>query len=146
MAGWDWLSKPAQGYSWRFVLRVLVKAGVLFAVLNVLFALLMPLPALGQLSLYNGPLPGRLRLPYGEDAARSYNLSLNSLDAMFAAHVIDAASDDEFRVLVLGDSSTWGFLLPPEQTLTAHLNALGLTTPDGQRMRFYNLGYPIMSL
>jgi hypothetical protein len=49
-------------------------------------------------------------------------------------------------VLLIGDSSTWGFLLPPGQTLAAHLNAAGLRHPDGRKVRVYNLGYPVMSL
>ena len=53
---------------------------------------------------------------------------------------------DEFRVILIGDSSTWGFLLQPGETLTAALNRLGYSLPDGRRVRFYNLGYPVMSL
>lgn len=147
MAAWEWLTKPQTGYRWGFVGRVALKALLLFLALNLLFALTNPLPFLGGLSLYNGLFPGRERLPYGENPAQSYNLSLDNLDAMFASHVVATPkAADEFRVLLLGDSSTWGYLLPPEDTLAAMLNAAGLSTDDGRRVVVYNLGYPIMSL
>lgn len=147
MAAWDWLTKRQEDYRWAFVGRVALKALFLFVLVNVLFALVAPLPFLGRLSLYNHLFPGRERLPYGENPAQSYNLSLDNLDAMFASHALAAPkAADEFRVLLLGDSSTWGFLLPPGDTLAAMLNAAGLSTDDGRRVRVYNLGYPIMSL
>jgi len=147
MPKWDWLTKPASPYTWPFALRVLIKAAVLFVVLNVLFALADPLPALGRLSIYNVLVPGRQRLPYGENPARSYSLSLNSLDAMFFSHAVARPkAPDEYRVLLIGDSATWGFLLHPQDTLAGYLDAAGLITADGRRVRAYNLGYPIMSL
>jgi hypothetical protein len=147
MAKWDWLERPAAPYTPGFLLRVLVKAALLFAALNAAFALLDPLPALGQLSLYNRLFPGRHRLPYGEDPARSYNLSLWNLNAMLESHeVARPKAAGEFRVLVMGDSSVWGVLLRPDETLAAYLNAGGYAAPDGRTMRFYNLGHPIMAL
>ncbi len=132
----------------KLVRNVLVKAALFFVVANLLFAAFNPLPWLGGLSLYNGALPGRLRLPFGEEPQKAYNLSLNSLEAMFASHVLTGAPKpaDEFRVLLLGDSSVWGFLLENEDTLAAQLNAAGLHAPDGRALRFYNLGYPTISL
>lgn len=133
--------------NWRFALRVVVKAALLFVLINVLFALLRPLDALGRLSLYNTAIPGRDRLPYGENPAQSYNLSLFNIPAMFASHeVSQTKADDEFRVLMLGDSATWGWYLKHDETFTAYLNAQNLTTDDGRRIVIYNLGYPIMSL
>lgn len=128
--------------------RVLAKALLLFFLLNLLYALLQPQPALGRISLYNRLFPGRVRLPYGDVPERAYNLSLFNLEAMLASHEISAApkSPAEYRVLLVGDSSTWGFLLPPEETLSAQINRLGLSLPDGRRVRAYNLGYPVMSL
>jgi hypothetical protein len=132
----------------RFVRNVLIKALVLFIAANVLFAFTNPLPALGRLSAYNGLFPGRLRLPYGDRPDLAYNLSLFNLDAMFASHEIASGRKpaDEFRVVLIGDSSTWGFLLRPEDTLSALLNARGLVTPSGKQVRVFNLGYPTMSL
>jgi hypothetical protein len=132
----------------RFVRNVLIKALGLFIAANVLFAFTNPLPALGQLSAYNGLFKGRVRLPYGDRPDLAYNLSLFNLDAMFASHEIAGGRKpaDEFRVVLVGDSSTWGFLLHPEDTLSAWLNARGLATPSGKQVRVYNLGYPTMSL
>jgi hypothetical protein len=147
MSGWAWLTQPRVAYRWGFVARVLLKALVLFVLVNLAFALLDPLPALGRVSVYNTLVPGRERLPYGEDPEQSYSLSLNSIDAMFASHQLARPkAGDEYRVLVMGDSSVWGFLLRPDDTLTAYLNAAGLRANDGRVMRFYNLGYPIMAL
>jgi len=128
-------------------LRVIVKALILFLVLNLAFAAWDP-SGLGGLSLYNRLFPGRARFPFGEDPAQSYNLSLSSLPAMFASHVLTAGPKpaDEFRVLVIGDSSVWGILLRPEQTLAGQLNAAGLKACDGRTVRAYNLGYPTLSL
>jgi len=99
-------------------------------------------------SLYNRLFAGRERFPFGEDSAQSYNLSLFNLDAMFASHVIAAGQKlaNEYRVIVIGDSSTWGTLLRPEETLAGQLDAAGLTTADGRTVRVYNLGYPTISL
>jgi hypothetical protein len=133
--------------TWAFAARVVIKAALLFVLVNVLFAALRPLDALGRLSLYNVLLPGRERLPYGEDPARAYNLSLNSIPAMLASHVLTRPkADDELRVLLLGDSNTWGWRLTPDETLAGQINAAGLMLADGRRVVAYNLGYPIMSL
>jgi hypothetical protein len=132
----------------KFVTNVVIKGLFLFGVLNVLFAYLQPLPLLGKISAYNILFPGRMRLPYGDNPDLSYNLTLTQLDAMFATHEIEARSKnpDEYRVLMIGDSSTWGFLLQPTETISGQLNSLNFTFPDGRLLRSYNLGYPGMSL
>lgn len=133
----------------RFVGSVLLRTALLLLAINLAFAWLDPLPVLGRLSAYNSLFPGRVRLPYGDDPARDYNISLFSLEAMIASHEIAGLAPprpDEFRVLLLGDSSVWGFLLRPDETVAAQLNHAGLILPDGRRVRAYNLGYPIMSL
>lgn len=133
---------------YRFIGRVLLKTALLFLLFNLAYVVLHPLPALGRLSLYNHLLPGRLRLPYSDDPARSFNMSIPQLDAMFASHIIDgtAKTSDEFRVLLIGDSSVWGYLLKPTETLSARLNALNLQSSDGRLVRVYNLGYPTSSV
>ena len=141
----QWLYTPARPFTWGFFVRVVVKAAILFAVLNVAFALLKPLPTLGRLSAYNTLLPGRERLPYGENPAESYNLNLYNLPAMMASHTWAAADEREFRVLLVGDSSVWGILLRPEDTLAGQINRLDLRA-DGRPVRAYNFGYPTMSL
>ncbi|OGO25092.1 MAG: hypothetical protein A2W33_06500 [Chloroflexi bacterium RBG_16_52_11] len=132
----------------KFVRNVLVKATILFLVTNLLFMIKDPLPSLGRLSLYNQIFPGRQRLPYGDNPDRSYNLTLNNLAAMFASHELAVGNkpDDEYRVILVGDSATWGYLQKPEQTLSAQISQLGVILPDGRRVRAYNLGYPVMSM
>jgi len=128
--------------------RLLLKTLLLFAAFNLLFAVTNPLPALGHLTAYNHFFPGRPRLPFGDQPELAYNLSLYNLEAMFAAHEIanGPKPTDEYRILLLGDSSVWGFLLTPEQTLTGILNQAGLVTASGQHIRAYNLGYPTLTL
>lgn len=131
--------------SWRVLARIALKAAVLFIILNLAFAIVQPLEALGHLSVYGTIVPPRLRLPYGDNPAASYSLSIDSLPAMFATHAIARPkADDEFRVVVLGDSQTWGWLLPPAQTI-AQVNAQRRMTGD-RRIVIYNLGYPVLSL
>ena len=134
--------------SWGFIWRVLLKTIVLFALINMVYVLLNPLPLLGRVSMYNGLFPGRLRLPYGDDPDLSFNITLSHLEAMFAAHEIQGVnkSEEEFRVVIIGDSSVWGFLLEPGQTLSAQINESELRTDDGKTVRAYNLGYPTMSV
>jgi hypothetical protein len=132
----------------RMVGRVILKALALFLVVNIVFLWLYPLEALGRLSAYNLLFPGRLRLPYGDNPEKAYNLSLYNLEAMFAAHELAGKSKapNEYRVLVIGDSATWGFLQEPEDTLAGAINAQQVVLPDGRSVRAYNLGYPVMSL
>lgn len=133
--------------TFRFVRNVFLKGMLLFLAFNLVWALVDP-GGLGKLSLYNTVLRGRERLPYGEDPAESYNLSLYDVGVMFASHKITGTpkSPDEFRVIVIGDSSVWGTLLKPEETLAGLLNSANLHTTDGRSVRFYNLGYPTLSL
>src|SRR5579859_241864 len=140
MAGWDWLTKPKTPYTWRFFRNVLIKGFALFALANVAFALLNPLPWLGGVSIYASLVPARDRLPYGSNPDESYNLSLQNLDALFASHVLSSTpkASDEYRVLLIGDSSVWGVLLDAQDTLAGRLNAAGLHTTDGKRVRVYN--------
>ncbi|MBZ0279278.1 MAG: hypothetical protein K8L97_00975, partial [Anaerolineae bacterium] len=76
-----------------------------------------------------------------------YSLSLNNIPAMFASHVIShAKAEDEFRVVLMGDSSTWGWRLENRDTLAGQINVGDYRMADGRRVVAYNLGYPIMSL
>ena len=124
---------------------LLLKGTLLFIVFNLAFPFINRAP-FGKLSFYNSIYPGRERFPFGE-ARESYNLSLFDLDAMFASHVLAGASKapDEYRVLLIGDSSVWGTLLRPEQTLAGQLNQRKITA-CGKTVRTYNLGYPTISL
>lgn len=128
------------------LLNALWKGLILFLAINLLFAALQP-GVFSRISLYNSLFPGRERLPFGENIQRSYNLSLYDLDAMFASLNLNRNKPaDEYRVLVIGDSSVWGTLLRPSETLPGQLNALHLSACDGRTVAAYNLGYPTMSL
>ena len=140
-------TSPRRPLDWPTLGRIVLKALLLFALLNAAFAAARPLESLGRLSLYNAPFPGRARLPYGERPADDYNLTLNNLPAMFAAHELARPkAADEFRVLLMGDSGTWGWFLANRDTLAGQLNALGLRAADGRRVVVYNLGYPVLAL
>jgi hypothetical protein len=130
---------------WRYLVDVGARTLILLAAANVLFAAADPMPALGSLTLYNGLLPGRTRLPHGYQPAVANNLTIFNLNAIFASHEIAAPKPaDEFRVVILGDSSIWGATLAEDETRTAFLNAHELTHA-GMRVRFYNIGYPRFS-
>jgi len=124
---------------------LLIKATILFLLFNFAFIFINNLP-LGKLSLYNRIFPGRERFPFGE-TPESYNLSLFDLDAMFVSHVLAGTKKtaSEYRVLLIGDSSVWGTLLTPEQTLAGQLNANNVTACN-KNVHAYNLGYPTISL
>ncbi len=66
---------------------------------------------------------------------------------MFASHVLAGTkkTTNEYRVLLIGDSSVWGTLLTPEQTLAGQLNASNITACN-KNVHAYNLGYPTISL
>ncbi|HEY3289866.1 MAG TPA: hypothetical protein VGK87_07055 [Anaerolineae bacterium] len=132
----------------QMALRVVGKGLLLFVICNLLFVGIDPAAGMGRISAYNSLFPGRTRLPYGDHPERAYNVSVLNLDAMFASHEISAGSKPagEFRILLIGDSSTLGWLLKPADTLAAQLNRANLKTSDGRAVRAYNLGYPIMSL
>ncbi len=125
--------------------NVFVKGIFLFILFNLVIALWHP--QVGKISLYNSIFTGRKRLPFGENPKQSYNLSLFDLDAMFASHVIHGTekTEDEFRVIVMGDSSVWGTLLKPEETLTGQLNEMNISA-CGKNVAVYNIGYPTISL
>jgi hypothetical protein len=129
----------------RVIWRISIKTVIALSILNLLFATVEPLPYINQLTIYNWLVPGRDRLPYGK-TAESYNLSLNSLEAMFASHKLSRPkSKGEFRVVLIGDSSVWGILLRNEQTLSGYLNAAEVQIGD-QRVYFYNIGHPVLSV
>lgn len=131
-----------------FLRNVLIKSILLFLILNFAVALIPPGGNLGRLSLYNTLLPGRVRLPFGENPAQAYNLSLYDLEVMFASHELMAGKKpaDEFRIILIGDSATWGTLLQPKDTLSDLINQSGLTDCSSRVLRAYNLAYPSMSL
>ncbi len=129
-----------------FLPQVLLRGLILFLAANLIFAFFPP-AGLGKVSAYNRMFPGRLRLPFGEDSSRSYNLSLNNLDAMFASHEVSARVEggDSLRIILIGDSSVWGTLLSNPETLSGQLNSAAGQVCE-KTAHFYNLGYPTISL
>ena len=127
------------------LLAVLLKATTLFVLCNLAFLFVHGIP-FGRISLYNSIFPGRERFPFGE-TRESYNLSLFDLDAMFASHVLSGTekAPGEYRVLLIGDSSVWGTLLTPEQTIAGQLNQ-GRIAACGRTVQANNLGYPTISI
>ena len=108
--------------------------------------------SVGKISVYNGLFPGRLRFPYAESPnsySSWYNVPIiEDFDAMFAAHIISAGPKpaDEFRVLLLGNSATWGGHVSPENMLAEQFNRLGMNACDGRKIKVYDFGYPWPSL
>lgn len=142
---WKWLETDT-AKTWGFFGRVIIKGLLLFALCNVIFAVMRPLELIASYSVYGWLVPYRTRLPYGEKPERAYNVSVDSVPMMFATHEIRRPkAADEWRVLVLGDSGVWGWYLPADETLVHTLNSLNLSH-DGKRLVFYNLAYPVSSL
>jgi hypothetical protein len=134
--------------TWQFIIRVLIKAALLFVALNAVWALLQPLPTLGRVSLYNVLYPGRTRFPFGDNPDKTYSLSILQMEALLASHEIEGAGadPDEFRIILIGDSSVWGYLQGPDQTLAAEINRAQWIAADGRQVRAYNFGYPTIAI
>lgn len=129
------------------LLSVICLVLLFFGLLTALWQLCQPLAVLNRISLYNSIFPGRERLPFGESPQTAYNFSIGSLDAAFASHKINKAGPKDpetLRVIIIGDSSSWGTLLRPEETLCGQLD--GKILSDGKTIRCYNLAYPTLSL
>lgn len=126
--------------------RVLLKALALYALANFAFAYFQP--AVGKLSIYNWLVDGRERMPY-EREVEYYPVShtipvYEDMDAMFSSHIVSRPKQaDEYRVMLVGDSSTWAFGVTPQENLTGQLNALKLKACDGRQIVFYNIAFPL---
>jgi len=134
--------------TYRFLLNVLFRASILFLLANILFVAFEPTSTLSKISGYNVVFNGRQRLPFGETPDKAYNFSLFNIGAMILSHEIAGAKKEsnEYRVIFIGDSSTWGTLLKNDETLSGSINAAKLKTKNGRTVRAFNLGYPSMSL
>jgi len=125
--------------------RIIIKTILIILIINFGWIYFSKLP-IGDVSLYNIVFDGRHRLPFGENPKKSYNLSLYNLDAMFASHEINKKQADieDIHVVLIGDSSIWGFLQKPDNTLSGLLNKRFLE--DDKKIVFHNLGYPSISI
>ncbi len=121
-------------------MRIVFKALILVLIINFTFIALMRVP-IGKLGLYNLIFPGRSRFPFGENPSASYSLSLYNIDAMIASHEIASRYDkNDFNVFVIGDSSVWGFLQKPEETLAGFIRSANTD------ISIYNFGYPSLAV
>jgi len=122
---------------------VIVKAFSLFLLINLLYALIKP--PVADISVYNTLVPGLERMPFG-NSHDPYTVTMDNVDAMFAAHKISAKkASNEIRVALIGDSSVWGDSLSSHVTLAAQWNQLGMQC-GGKQIKVYNLGYPHPSI
>lgn len=137
--------KNENSYSSISLKRIIIKTFIILLIINFGWIYISKLP-IGNLSLYNYVFNGRSRLPFGENTRRSNNLSLYNLDAMFASHEISKKQKDAdyLHVVLIGDSSIWGFLQEPGNTLAGLLNKRFLES--GEKIILHNLGYPSISI
>lgn len=122
---------------------VVVKALCLFVLVNVVYV--ATTPSIAELSIYNSLIPGFERLPFG-NASDPYTVTMDNVDAMFAAHEISAKKEsDEIRIALVGDSSIYGESLSSQDTLSGQWNELSPQC-NGKKIKIYNLGYPHPSI
>lgn len=124
---------PEESLVRGMILRIAVKGLCLFILFNVVYGLFQPVQNGLLPTLYNVLFPGRLRFKYDYefDAYR-----------MVSDHIISEAKPDTFNIAFLGSSEIWGARVAPAQTIPAFMDAIGMTTTNGDPVRVYNLGYP----
>ena len=122
--------------------RIFLKVIIILLIINFGW-IAVPDQFIGQLSLYNTLIKGRERFPFGENPQLANNLSLFNFDAMFSSHKINNDNgEDAYKVILIGDSSIWGFLQTPQQTLAGIMDR-GFSE---QGISIINLGYPSISV
>lgn len=127
--------------------RLILKIIVFLILLNIVCVAVTFIP-IGKLTLYNLLFPGRPRFPFGENPSQSFNLTINNLDAMVASHKISGISNDPdaYRVILIGDSSIWGYLQEPEDTLAGILTNEYKIRCENRPVEVYSFGYPSLSI
>jgi len=127
------------------LIRIIVKTIIVLSIINFGWIVLEDI-SFGKVSIYNSIVVGRKRFPFGENPERSYNLSLFDIDAMFSSHEISNRNtkNEDFHVVLIGDSSIWGYLQDSEDTLSGILN--NFSSEYDENIVFHNLGYPSISL
>lgn len=120
--------------------RVLVKALLVAAVINVVLLAAGGNPVRGLVQLNTFDLVGRARprLAYPTD----FQNGQLPVEALLRAHALsEPAAEGEYRVILLGDSAIAGWGVPDDETLAAELTDLGIRVGAG-RVVAYNLAYP----
>jgi hypothetical protein len=124
-------------------LRVVMKALILFLLVNIIYALIDP--SLGAVSAYNHVIPGRVRFPFGS-ATDPYVVMVDDLEVMTASHAISVPKkQSEYRVVLIGDSSVWGEKISAHDSISEEWNSLNMEC-NVRQITFYNLGYPHPSI
>lgn len=138
------MMKPSPGIK---ISRLILKIIIFLLLFNLICILITYFP-IGKLSLYNKLFPGRPRMPFGENSSQSFNLTLNNMDAMIASHEISKTSKnpETFRIFLIGDSSIWGFMQKPSDTLAGLLNKGIDFECEGKPIEVINFGYPSLSV
>ena len=117
-----------------------MKGALLFLIFE--FALYSLAPYLGFINIYAPLGLERQRFPISTLDPVDAPLDVDNLDALVNSHIVSQPkAQDEFRVLILGDSAVWGLQLALNQTLPSQLNALNLVC-DNKKVTTYNLSFP----
>ena len=132
-------------------LRIILGGLILFLAANMVFALINP--SIASLNLVNKVLPGFERFPAPRITLEKNGITdvtgefVANLDVLFSSHIISVQEKpkDEYRIILVGDSTVWGSRLTADQTLTTQMNQAKLKSCDGRRIVVYNLGYPGVS-
>jgi len=122
------------------MLRTFGKAALVAVAINLILlaAGFEPVRALVRINTYDLLGRGRARLAYPSD----FQNGQLPLDALLAAHAISQPKgEDEYRVVLLGESGVAGWGLPDDKTLAAQLTADEVRI-GGRRVVAYNLAYP----
>jgi hypothetical protein len=123
----------------RQFLRVLLKALVLLIIFDVLQMALGLGNALDRWSIYRAFTPPTMRLGLAEQIGDPAWWRLNVL--LDAHEIAQPKAPDEYRVVFLGDSSTFCLYCRAGEAIPKDVTDLGVTI-DGKRVRGYNLAYP----
>lgn len=130
--------------------RVLAKALLFFAAVNLLFTWLNPPVEYLLLFRHTSRFPSVWEPALGaedESGTGFRRVMISELRLLFRSHEISSRpkTDDEYRVIFLGDSAGWGAYLRPDQTASALINRMNLRTCAGKKVMVYNLSYPFLS-
>ena len=127
--------------SFSITLRVLLKAIIILVVVNLICAAtnFNPVRYLTRINSWGLVGHGRERLIYQNDLKNG----ILPIDSLMAAHAIayTPKANDEFRVLILGNSGPYGAGLSDDETISAQLSQRNIRI-NGKKIVAYNLAFP----